>query len=373
MAQLVLKGVKKRYARGVLAVKDFNLTVQDREFIVLVGPSGCGKTTVLRMIAGLEEISDGDFLMDGRRMNDVEPQNRDMAMVFQNYALYPHMSVYDNIAFSMKIRRVPKDEIDRRVKEAAKMLNLEALLARKPGEVSGGQRQRVAIGGAIVRRPKAFLMDEPLSNLDAKLRNHMRVELARLHRQLEATIVYVTHDQVEAMTLGDRIVVMNDGVVQQIDSPMALYDNPANLFVARFIGLPAMNLFDALASSDGLSFGFASSGKFLPAPSKYLESLRRRSIRRAVLGLRPEDVHGSWETPPAGANWWLSGERVEVVAREMLGASVVLHCRGERGNLALTADRGTPCVPGDTMSLLFDLDKLHVFDGESGERLAAEE
>ena len=232
MASLSLKNVNKKYPNGFHAVKDFNMEIADKEFIIFVGPSGCGKSTTLRMIAGLEDISSGDFLIDGKRMNDVEPKDRDIAMVFQNYALYPHMSVYDNMAFGLKLRKVPKDEIDKAVREAAKILDLSHLLDRKPKALSGGQRQRVAMGRAIVRSPKVFLMDEPLSNLDAKLRVQMRTEIAKLHQRLGTTIIYVTHDQTEAMTLGTRIVVMKDGVVQQIDSPQNLYDNPCNLFVA---------------------------------------------------------------------------------------------------------------------------------------------
>ena len=248
MASLSLKNVNKVYPNGFQAVKDFNMEIADKEFIIFVGPSGCGKSTTLRMIAGLEDISSGEFCIDGKLMNDVEPKDRDIAMVFQNYALYPHMSVYDNMAFGLKLRKVPKDEIDKAVKEAAKILDLSHLLDRKPKALSGGQRQRVAMGRAIVRSPKVFLMDEPLSNLDAKLRVQMRTEIAKLHQRLGTTIIYVTHDQTEAMTLGTRIVVMKDGIVQQIDSPQNLYDNPCNLFVAGFMGSPQMNFLDATAT-----------------------------------------------------------------------------------------------------------------------------
>ena len=241
MAELSLKHVYKRYPNGFEAVKDFNLDVADKEFIIFVGPSGCGKSTTLRMIAGLEEISEGEFDIDGKRMNDVEPKDRDIAMVFQNYALYPHMTVYNNMAFALKLRKVPKDEIDKKVRNAARILDLEKLLDRKPKALSGGQRQRVAMGRAIVREPKVFLMDEPLSNLDAKLRVQMRSEISSLHQRLGATIIYVTHDQTEAMTLGTRIVVMKDGVIMQVDSPQKLYNEPNNLFVAGFIGSPQMN------------------------------------------------------------------------------------------------------------------------------------
>ena len=251
MASISLKNINKVYPNGFHAVKDFNLDIEDKEFIIFVGPSGCGKSTTLRMVAGLEDISSGDLLIDGKRMNDVEPKDRDIAMVFQNYALYPHMTVYDNMAFGLKLRKLPKAEIDQKVREAAKILDLEGLLDRKPKALSGGQRQRVAMGRAIVRNPKVFLMDEPLSNLDAKLRVQMRIEISKLHEKLGATIIYVTHDQTEAMTLGTRIVVMKDGVVQQIDTPHNLYNKPQNLFVAGFIGSPQMNFMDAKIAVNG--------------------------------------------------------------------------------------------------------------------------
>ena len=251
MASLSLKDVCKVYPNGYKAVQNFNMEIADKEFIIFVGPSGCGKSTTLRMIAGLEDISSGEFRIDGKLMNDVEPKDRDIAMVFQNYALYPHMTVYDNMAFGLKLRKVPKDEIDKAVKEAARILDLTHLLDRKPKALSGGQRQRVAMGRAIVRNPKVFLMDEPLSNLDAKLRVQMRTEIAKLHQRLGTTIIYVTHDQTEAMTLGSRIVVMKDGIVQQIDSPQNLYDKPCNLFVAGFMGSPQMNFVDAVARVEG--------------------------------------------------------------------------------------------------------------------------
>ena len=259
MASLSLKNVTKKYPNGFVAVKEFNLEIADKEFIIFVGPSGCGKSTTLRMIAGLEDISSGELYIDDKLVNDVEPKDRDIAMVFQNYAMYPHMSVYDNMAFGLKLRKTPKDEIDKKVHDAAKILDLEHLLDRKPKALSGGQRQRVAMGRAIVRSPKVFLMDEPLSNLDAKLRGQMRVEISKLHQRLETTIIYVTHDQTEAMTLGTRIVVMKDGIIQQVDNPQNLYDKPCNKFVAGFIGAPQMNMIDATVGKDGtlttLSFG----------------------------------------------------------------------------------------------------------------------
>ena len=267
MASLSLEGIQKVYSNGFQAVKDFNLEIADKEFIIFVGPSGCGKSTTLRMIAGLEDISGGTLKIDGKVMNNVEPKDRDIAMVFQNYALYPHMTVYDNMAFGLKLRKVPKDEIDKKVREAARILDLEKLLDRKPKALSGGQRQRVAMGRAIVRKPKVFLMDEPLSNLDAKLRVQMRIEIAKLHENLGATIIYVTHDQTEAMTLGTRIVVMKDGVVQQVDTPQNLYTKPCNLFVAGFIGSPQMNFLDAEVKVNGSDVTLSVGGHELPVPA----------------------------------------------------------------------------------------------------------
>ncbi len=261
MASISLKNICKKYPNGFEAVKNFNMEIEDKEFIIFVGPSGCGKSTTLRMVAGLEDISSGDLLIDDRRVNDVEPKDRDIAMVFQNYALYPHMSVYDNMAFGLKLRKVPKDQIDKMVKEAAKILDLTPLLDRKPKALSGGQRQRVAMGRAIVRNPKVFLMDEPLSNLDAKLRVQMRVEISKLHQRLGTTIIYVTHDQTEAMTLGTRIVVMKDGVVQQVDTPQNLYQKPQNLFVAGFMGSPQMNFLDAKVKVSGSTASLEIVGK----------------------------------------------------------------------------------------------------------------
>ena len=292
MASLSLKNVCKVYPNGFEAVKDFNLDVADKEFIIFVGPSGCGKSTTLRMIAGLEEISSGDLIIDGKVMNDVEPKDRDIAMVFQNYALYPHMTVFDNMAFGLKLRKVPKDEIKAKVEEAARILDLEKLLDRKPKALSGGQRQRVAMGRAIVRNPKVFLMDEPLSNLDAKLRVQMRSEIASLHNRLGATIIYVTHDQTEAMTLGTRIVVLKDGVIMQVDSPQKLYNEPNNLFVAGFIGSPQMNFIDAKCTIQGdkatLTFGDYS----VVLPDYKAKKLEEGGYngKTVVLGIRPEDI-----------------------------------------------------------------------------------
>ena len=290
MASLSLQHINKTYPNGFEAVKDFNLEIEDKEFIIFVGPSGCGKSTTLRMIAGLEEISGGTLKIGDRVVNDVEPKDRDIAMVFQNYALYPHMTVYDNMAFGLKLRKVPKDEIDKMVREAAKILDLEKLLDRKPKALSGGQRQRVAMGRAIVRNPKVFLMDEPLSNLDAKLRVQMRIEISKLHERLGATIIYVTHDQTEAMTLGTRIVVMKDGVVQQVDTPQNLYEHPGNLFVAGFIGSPQMNFMDARIEVKGEDVT-ATVGKYvLKVPADKAKALKDGGYdgKTVVLGIRPE-------------------------------------------------------------------------------------
>ena len=297
MASLSLKGIYKRYPNGFEAVKNFNLEIADQEFIIFVGPSGCGKSTTLRMIAGLEEISEGTLKIGDKVMNDVEPKDRDIAMVFQNYALYPHMTVYDNMAFGLKLRKVPKDQIDKMVKEAAKILDLDKLLDRKPKALSGGQRQRVAMGRAIVRDPKVFLMDEPLSNLDAKLRVQMRIEISKLHQRLGATIIYVTHDQTEAMTLGTRIVVMKDGVVQQVDSPQNLYNNPGNLFVAGFIGSPQMNFMDAVVEAAGKNVTLKVGQHSIKLPEAKSKALIDGGYvgKTVVMGIRPEDVHDSAE------------------------------------------------------------------------------
>ena len=293
MASLSLKNVCKVYPNGFVAVKDFNLEIADQEFIIFVGPSGCGKSTTLRMIAGLEEISSGELWIGDKLVNDVEPKDRDIAMVFQNYALYPHMSVYDNMAFGLKLRKVPKDEIDKSVHEAAKILDIEHLLDRKPKALSGGQRQRVAMGRAIVRSPKVFLMDEPLSNLDAKLRVQMRVEISKLHQRLQTTIIYVTHDQTEAMTLGTRIVVLKDGIIQQVDTPQNLYNTPNNIFVAGFIGSPQMNLIDAEVKANGSQVDLVLSDTVtITLPVEKSKKLIDGNYvgKTVVVGIRPEDV-----------------------------------------------------------------------------------
>ena len=364
MASLSLQHINKTYPNGFEAVKDFNLEIEDKEFIIFVGPSGCGKSTTLRMIAGLEEITSGTLKIGDRVVNDVEPKDRDIAMVFQNYALYPHMTVYDNMAFGLKLRKVPKDQIDKTVKEAAKILDLEKLLDRKPKALSGGQRQRVAMGRAIVRDPKVFLMDEPLSNLDAKLRVQMRIEISKLHQRLGATIIYVTHDQTEAMTLGTRIVVMKDGVVQQVDSPQNLYNNPCNLFVAGFIGSPQMNFLDATVKVSGndvaLQVG-SHSIKLAPAKAKKLIDGGYNG-KTVVLGIRPEDVHDSDE--------WLKKSPETVIEStirvyELLGAEVFLYFDVEGANVTARVDPSTTARTGDTVKFALDAEKIHVFDKET--------
>ena len=371
MASLSLRGIYKRYPGGVVAVSDFTMNIKDKEFIVLVGPSGCGKSTTLRMIAGLEEISEGEMFIGDRLVNDVAPKDRDIAMVFQNYALYPHMSVFDNMAFGLKLRKVPKDEIKKLVEEAAKILDISHLLDRKPKALSGGQRQRVALGRAIVRDPQVFLLDEPLSNLDAKLRAQMRTELSKLHKKLGTTFIYVTHDQTEAMTMGDRIVVMKDGYIQQIDSPINLYENPVNKFVAGFIGSPQMNFIPAkLIMANGkytVEFGSedtkTSRGrKFyveLPSAKADNEGLKYYVDKEVILGIRPENIHDE-EMFLSTAKTGMIEATVDVT--EMLGAETFLYltCAG----IPLTARVSPRCTarPQDTVKLALDPNKIHLFD-----------
>ena len=364
MAELSLKHVYKRYPNGFEAVKDFNLDVADKEFIIFVGPSGCGKSTTLRMIAGLEEISEGEFDIDGKRMNDVEPKDRDIAMVFQNYALYPHMTVYNNMAFALKLRKVPKDEIDKQVRNAARILDLEKLLDRKPKALSGGQRQRVAMGRAIVREPKVFLMDEPLSNLDAKLRVQMRSEISSLHQRLGATIIYVTHDQTEAMTLGTRIVVMKDGVVQQVDTPQHLYEQPGNLFVAGFMGSPQMNFLDAQIAEKGGDL-IAKVGEYdIVIPAAKAKVLKDGGYvgKTVVLGIRPEDIHDSQMFIEASPSVPMTST---VKVYELLGAEVFLYFDVNGTQVTARVDPRTNSKTGDTIKFAFDMEKSHFFDKET--------
>ena len=363
MASLSLKNICKVYPNGFEAVKNFNLEIADQEFIIFVGPSGCGKSTTLRMIAGLEDISSGELKIGDRVVNDVEPKDRDIAMVFQNYALYPHMSVYDNMAFGLKLRKVPKDQIDKMVKDAAKILDLTPLLDRKPKALSGGQRQRVAMGRAIVRNPKVFLMDEPLSNLDAKLRVQMRIEIAKLHQRLGTTIIYVTHDQTEAMTLGTRIVVMKDGIIQQVDTPQNLCEKPANLFVAGFMGSPQMNFLDATVKVDGDVAKLCIANKEIPLPpaksKKVIEGGYDGKI--VTFGIRPEDVDDSEMIISASPVSFESTVRVY----ELLGAEVYLYLDLADFPITARVDSRTTARPGDTIKFTFDLEKIHVFDKET--------
>ncbi|MBR2066956.1 MAG: sn-glycerol-3-phosphate ABC transporter ATP-binding protein UgpC [Solobacterium sp.] len=360
MAEIILKNITKEYENGFQAVKNINLEIQDNEFVILVGPSGCGKSTTLRMIAGLEDISDGELFIDGEKMNDIAPQHRDIAMVFQNYALYPHMSVYQNIAYSLKIKKVPKDEIDKRVHDVAASLGLEELLDRKPGQLSGGQKQRVAMGRAIIRHPKAFLMDEPLSNLDAKLRGQMRVEIADLYQRLNTTFIYVTHDQTEAMTLGTKIVVMKDGEIQQIDNPTNLFNYPVNKFVAGFIGTPTMNFFDAeCIEENGEVYLRTATGKIRMNEEKTKKLKEGGWIGRVILGgIRPEHVElANTETDAVFAG--------KVNVFELLGSNAIVYVETGEGMVVMNTNHVQPQEHGDEIRLTVQEDKVHIFDPET--------
>ncbi len=370
MASVSLKKITKVYAGNVVAVSDFELDIEDKEFIVLVGPSGCGKSTTLRMVAGLEEITSGELYIGDRLVNDVAPKDRDIAMVFQNYALYPHMTVFDNMAFGLKLRKTPKAEIKTRVEETAKVLDIYHLLNRKPKALSGGQRQRVALGRAIVREPKVFLMDEPLSNLDAKLRVAMRTEITKLHQRLQTTFIYVTHDQTEAMTMGSRIVVMKDGFIQQVDTPQNLYDYPSNLFVAGFIGSPQMNFFDVTLAKEGkevvAKFG---ENKIVIPPSK-LSKFADESYtgKEVVMGIRPENIHDEdvfvQSAPTAVIN-------TDVEVTELMGSETYLYLTttGKEGNIIARVNPRTTSRAGQTIQVAFDVNHLHFFDKETEETL----
>jgi multiple sugar transport system ATP-binding protein len=364
MASVLLQDLTKRFDK-VVAVNSINLEIPDKEFVVFVGPSGCGKTTTLRMIAGLEDASDGTILIGNRMVNDVPPKDRNIAMVFQNYALYPHMNVYKNMAFGLKLRRTPKPEIDRRVREAARILGIVELLDRKPRQLSGGQRQRVAVGRAIVRQPEVFLFDEPLSNLDAKLRVQMRSELIKLHYQLEATMIYVTHDQVEAMTMGDRIVIMNNGEIQQVGAPMEVYDHPVNMFVAGFIGSPAMNFFQGklIAQNSDLLVDL---GKFAVKLPKSQANLYGSHVnQRVVFGIRPENISDREES---GEH---QQERVPATVNvvEPLGSEVIVELAAGDHVFVGRLDPTTTARPMHEMAVYFDMGRFHLFDAETGVRL----
>ncbi len=366
MAELKLSNIQKKYSNGFVAVKDFNLHIEDKEFIIFVGPSGCGKSTTLRMIAGLEEISGGELWIGDKLCNEVAPKDRDIAMVFQNYALYPHMSVYDNMAFGLKLRKTPKDEIDRRVREAAKILDIDQCLDRKPKALSGGQRQRVAMGRAIVREPKVFLMDEPLSNLDAKLRVQMRTEISKLHQKLQTTFVYVTHDQVEAMTLGTRIVVLKDGVIQQVDSPSRLYSQPENLFVAGFIGSPQMNFMETKVAKEGNDVTLTFGNQTLTLPEDKGNVLVSGGYvgKEVMMGIRPEHIV-DMDTVNAHEkdNYAVITAKVEVT--EALGAETYLYMTCESYNVTGRVDPSCQAVAGSEVQIGLDVTRVHLFDMET--------
>jgi multiple sugar transport system ATP-binding protein len=371
MADVILDHVWKIYDGKVEAVKDANLVVNDKEFAVLVGPSGCGKTTTLRMIAGLEEITKGTIKIGGKVVNDVEPKDRDIAMVFQNYALYPHMTVYQNMSFGLRLRKFPKDEIDRRVKEAARILSIENLLDRKPKQLSGGQRQRVALGRAIVRNPKVFLFDEPLSNLDAKLRVQMRSELKKLHLRLNATMIYVTHDQVEAMTMADKIVVIKDGIIQQIDSPFNLYHYPNNIFVAGFIGSPAMNFLNAaVVEKDGGLWLKLKNDIMLKVPQIYEEELNEYKNKEIIFGIRPEDIYDKMFAVAARSE---NTVRVSVDIIEPLGNQTILHAKVGDDLIVASIDPKTEAQVGQDMDLVFDMSMMRAFDKETQQAIITKE
>ena len=365
MASISCQHIYKIYPGATApSVTDFNLEIQDKEFIIFVGPSGCGKSTTLRMIAGLEEISGGEMYIGDRLINDVPPKDRDIAMVFQNYALYPHMTVYKNMAFGLELRKMPKDEIDKRVREAAKILEIEHLLDRKPKALSGGQRQRVALGRAMVRNPAVFLLDEPLSNLDAKLRVQMRIEIAKLHQRLGTTIIYVTHDQTEAMTLGTRIVVMKDGVIQQVDTPQNLYEKPCNLFVAGFMGSPQMNFLDAVISEKGGNLIAKVGEHELVIPAAKAKALKDGGYvgKTVVLGIRPEDIHDSQMFIEASPSVPMTST---VKVYELLGAEVFLYFDVNGTQVTARVDPRTTAKTGDPIKFAFDMEKSHFFDKET--------
>ncbi len=365
MASLSLKHIYKKYPGGVTAVSDFCLDIKDKEFIIFVGPSGCGKSTTLRMIAGLEEITEGELFIGDKLVNDVAPKDRDIAMVFQNYALYPHMSVFDNMAFGLKLRKTPKEEIKRRVEEAARILDITHLLDRKPKALSGGQKQRVALGRAIVRNPKVFLLDEPLSNLDAKLRAAMRTELTKIHNKLGTTFIYVTHDQVEAMTMATRIVVMKDGLIQQVDSPQRLYDFPCNIFVAGFIGTPQMNFINCNVEARGedVFLTFGENALKLPAEKAQDPALKEYIGKEVVAGIRPECIH---HEPMYLSSLADSVIEADVDVTELMGAEIYLYLKsGEDVNMIARVSARSTTRAGDKIKVALDVSRIHIFDKDT--------
>ncbi len=361
MAKVTFKNIYKKYTEDVVAVKDFNLEIEDKEFVVLVGPSGCGKSTSLRMVAGLEDITEGEIYIGDTLVNEIPPKDRDIAMVFQNYALYPHMTVYDNMAFGLKLKKLPKSVIDEKVKDAAKILGIGDLLDRKPKALSGGQRQRVALGRAIVRSPKVFLMDEPLSNLDAKLRVQTRTEIKKLHSELETTFIYVTHDQTEAMTMGDRIVIMKDGIIQQAASPKEVYEHPANVFVGGFIGSPQMNFINARAENTdkGLKLVFGNAEINLPEDKSNALIAGGYRDKEIIMGIRPEDIYcGNYCRETEFTN--TIEARVDI--SEMMGAETYLYLNIEGRNITVRVGRNEGYEMNSTVKLSFDENRIHLFD-----------
>ncbi len=366
MARVSLRNICKTYPNGNQVVKNVNLEIADKEFMVLVGPSGCGKSTTLRMVAGLEEITEGQIFIDDVLVNDIPAKNRDIAMVFQNYALYPHMTIYNNLAFALKLRKYPKKEIDRRVNEAAEILSISTYLNRKPKELSGGERQRVAVGRAIVRKPKVFLFDEPLSNLDAKLRVQMRMELQKLHNRLQCTMIYVTHDQVEALTLGDRITVMSKGAIQQVDEPVTLYENPTNQFVAGFIGSPPMNFLNGEISKEGQDYYFSTRGvKLRVLPSDY-DKLQKYGRKKVVMGIRSEDIYDKIFAQDARPEFTLTAT-VEVV--EPMGSENYLYLNAGESNFIVRVSNQDTASTNQDVQVVFDMSKALFFDLETGAAL----
>jgi multiple sugar transport system ATP-binding protein len=366
MARVVFENVTKKFG-DTLAVNNFSLEIPDREFLVLVGPSGCGKSTILRMLSGLEELTEGNIYIGEKLVNNIPPKDRNIAMVFQSYALYPHMSVYDNMAFGLSLRKVPKQDIARRVQEAARILGIEDLLKRKPRQLSGGQRQRVALGRAIVREPAAFLLDEPLSNLDAKLRVQTRSELSKLHQRLGTTFIYVTHDQVEAMTMASRIAVVDKGVLQQVGTPQELYNKPDNVFVAGFIGSPAMNFFEVTVAGEGDTLYLDSTGFHLPVPEPQAASLKSHSGKKLTLGIRPEDIHAKEYLPAGISASAVVSAKIDVT--EMMGNELFVYLVKDEQRFLARVDPRLEARPGQDIELVFNMANLHAFSTDDGKAI----